>query len=230
MRVFVKQLLWTVSSGLLCSAAVFSAAVFSPAVQAETRDNVNCGIVAGQPLNNGDRGYGPYDASNPANADKMPIVLNRHFTREVEQLVKGSTSVNLMHDIDYTLRALPNYHRALVAMSKYFRLKGKAAFNGVYTPECYFKRALYMQPKDGLVYAIYATHLHLSGKLNEAEQHYQSALKLTKNKIEINYNYGLLLFDKGDYAAAKAQAEIAYQSGYPLQGLKRKLKTKGIVL
>lgn len=230
MRVFVKQLLWTVSSGLLCSAAVFSAVVFSPAVHAEVRDNVNCGIVAGQPLNNGARGYGPYDASNPANADKMTIVLNAHFTRDVEQLVKGATSTNLIHDIDYTLRALPNYHRALLAMSKYFRLNGKAAFSGFYTPECYFKRALHMQPKDGQVYAIYAIHLHLSGKLTEAELHYQTALNLAKNKIEIHYNYGLLLFDKGDYAASKAQAEIAYQSGYPLQGLKRKLKTKGIVL
>lgn len=197
--------------------------------QAEVRDNTTCGISVGRPLTN-PGGYGPFDASNAQNLNKLPIVVDFHFTRDVEQLVKGATSANLMHDIDYTLRAIPNYHRALVAMSKYARLKGKAAFNGVYTPECYFKRALYFQPKDGLVYAIYATHLHLSGKLAEAEQHYQSALKLTKNKIEINYNYGLLLFDKGDYAAAKSQADIAYKSGYQLQGLKRKLKTKGIVL
>ncbi|WP_306519009.1 hypothetical protein [Rheinheimera sp.] len=226
MRVIVHRqpllVFFVLIAGLCCLATT--------QVRAESRDNVNCGIQTGKPLDNGARGYGPYDASNPQHADKLPIVLNAHFTREVEQLVKGSRDANLMRDIDYTLRAIPNYHRALVAMSKYARLKGKAAFNGVYTPECYFKRALYFQPKDGLVYAIYATHLHLSGKLAEAEQHYQSALKLTKNKIEINYNYGLLLFDKGDYAAAKSQADIAYKSGYQLQGLKRKLKTKGIVL
>lgn len=208
---------------IMCASCV----IYADFLSAAQRDNVSCGITPGQPLNN-NGAYGPYDAINPQHFDKLPIVINAHFTRDVEQLVKGVTSNNIMHDIDYTLRAIPNYHRALAAMSKYYRLKGNSEFSNFYTPECYFKRALYFQPKDGLVHAIYATNLHFSKKYNEAEKHYQIALKLTNNKIEINYNYGLLLVDKGEYDAAKAQAIIAYQAGYPLLGLRKKLKKKGI--
>lgn len=60
--------------------------------------------------------YGPYDYRT--DRDKLPIVLNNHFTAEVEALVRGKTSATPGGDIDFTLRAIPNNHRVLLAMMR----------------------------------------------------------------------------------------------------------------
>jgi hypothetical protein len=58
--------------------------------------------------------YGPYDYRT--DKAKLPIVLGAHFTPEVEALIRGATSTRPGHDIDYTLRAIPNNPRALYSM------------------------------------------------------------------------------------------------------------------
>ncbi len=195
---------------------------------AEQRDNINCGIIQGAPLTNG---YGPYDATIPENQSKLPIVLTAHFTKSVEQLIKGNTAVDTLPDIDYTLRAIPNYHAALNAVMNYeLRGLGKPGEDlRYYTVECYFKRALYLQPKDYKATLLYAIYLHRKKQFKEARSYYEASIKIQPKFADSHYNYGLLLFTLGEYESSLKHAKIAYASGMSVPGLKRKLANKGYV-
>ena len=67
-----------------------------------------CGPLRGQGQ------YGPYDYHT--HKDKLQVVERYHFTAVVEALTRGSQNTLAGGDIDYTLRAFPNRHRALLAM------------------------------------------------------------------------------------------------------------------
>ena len=65
------------------------------------------------------QGYGPYDyTQRAALAHNLSIVENFHFTPNVENLRKGENG-SVPGDIDYTLSAWPNHHRALNAISRF---------------------------------------------------------------------------------------------------------------
>jgi tetratricopeptide (TPR) repeat protein len=189
--------------------------------EAAERNNSTCGIEPGKPLTNS---YGPFDFTNPSHAPRLPIVLGAHFTSQVERLERGNTG-SILSDIDYTLRAIPNYHRALNAVSLY-ELRQKEQLQGVkrfYTAECYFKRALYFQPNDAATRMLFAIHLHKLQRFNEAEALYAQALSLSPNNSEINYNIALLYVDTNRISLAKKHAKVAYDGGYPLLGLKNRI-------
>lgn len=189
------------------------------------RDNVTCGITQGMPLTNA---YGPYDATLPGNQSLLPIVVTAHFTKSVEQLLKGTTTVDPLPDIDYTLRAIPNYHPALKSVMNYEFSGGKLRNDPrFYTVDCYFKRALYLAPKDYKATVLYAIYLHRKKKMQDARTYYERALKLQPDFIDAHYNFGLLLFALGELDSAFKHASIAYDGGYQLPGLKRKLVAKG---
>jgi tetratricopeptide (TPR) repeat protein len=153
-----------------------------------------------------------------------PNVGGLHFKPQVERLESGATST-IMGDLDYILRAIPNHHRALWAVSRYERRFG---MKGEYPPaECYFKRAIEFRPNDPAVHLIFGMHLHLSGKLDEALKEYKISEQIFPNSPELYYNMGLLYFDRKEYALAKQHAQKAYQMGYPLPGLRNKLKSIG---
>lgn len=195
-----------------------------PAI-ANRYNNNTCDIIPGQPLTNA---YGPFSATNPAHADKLPIVLGAHFPPEVERLIRGSRG-SIMGDLNYTLRAIPNYHRALAAMAKYQRLRQLklAPQDEYYTADCYFHRAVYFQPDDVTARMLFAIHLHLTGRLDDAQKQYMLALAYGPDYSELHYNYGLLLVEMGRYDDALNHANKAYAKGFPLPGLKNKLAGKG---
>jgi len=186
---------------------------------AQSKDNKSCGIVPGKPLANA---YGPWDFTNPKHANKIPRVLGAHFTTDVERLIKGKSG-SILGDIDYTLRAIPNYHRALNAISRYYRTERPVSY---YTVDCYFKRALYFQPNDPTTHMLYAMHFHYLTKYENALKYYQNAMSLAPNNPEIHYNMGLFYVDTGDYDKAIKYANTAYKIGYPLKGLSNRLKEK----
>lgn len=61
------------------------------------------------------QGYGPFDYTSPTDRKHLGIVEHYHFTSDVEHLRKGASG-SIALDLDYTLRAFPNHHRALNAM------------------------------------------------------------------------------------------------------------------
>ncbi|NMP33056.1 tetratricopeptide repeat protein [Thalassotalea sp. M1531] len=175
------------------------------------------------------RAYGPFDYTNSIHyKEKLPIVEVAHFNKNVERLVSGMTG-SLAGDIGYTLHAFPNHHKALLAMSKLQkRYSSEHDFTAIYpkryTATCYFKRAIYFQPRDAVSRMLFAIHLHQSKKLKLAEQQYKGAIKIAPNNPEFHYNIGLLYADLGDLEKAKEHAEIAYSHNYPLPGLANKIK------
>ncbi|WP_162144283.1 tetratricopeptide repeat protein [Methylocaldum szegediense] len=174
------------------------------------------------------QGYGPFDYTSPTDRKHLGIVEHYHFTSDVEHLRKGASG-SIALDLDYTLRAFPNHHRALNAMMT-FQLQ-KHIYNQRHSdippPECYFQRAINFAPNDVNVYILYGIYLHKRGLKEHALAQYQKALKIKPQDPELNYNIGLLLVELKRPDEALSHAKIAYQNGYPLPGLKTKLKHLG---
>lgn len=173
--------------------------------------------------------YGPFDYTDPGlRRSKLPIVERHHFSEDVFYLNKGLTGTNPLSDIDYTLRAFPNHHRALDAMARLHRSRGAEKLPGAnYSLACYFDRARRMAPHDGFVRMIEGIHYFKLGDLSDAETSFLEALKLAPTSAEIPYNLGLLFVKKGDLDSAKRYAELAYDRGFPLQGLRETLIQHG---
>lgn len=176
--------------------------------------------------------YGPYDYTNYSHyLEFLPVVEVYHFTPEVEQLIAGESGT-IYDDLAYTLRAFPNHHRALLAITKYedsvkdANAKEKVGRN--YSIDCFFRRGIVFAPSDGVVRLIYATYLHQNRKLTQAKAQYETALKINPNSSEVHYNMGLLYYDTDELGLAVRHGRKAYELGYPLQGLKNKLISKGV--
>ncbi|TQE90816.1 MAG: hypothetical protein FKY71_20345, partial [Spiribacter salinus] len=109
-------------------------------------------------------GYGPYDYTNAEHREeRLPIVTRAHFTPQVERLERGQSG-HLGGDIDYTLRAFPNHHRALDAMSRLaVREDTHKPSNMRYTVRCWFHRAKEFAPDDGMVWMLEGMHHHRLG-------------------------------------------------------------------
>jgi hypothetical protein len=171
--------------------------------------------------------YGPFDYVDPVDrADKLPVVEAYHFTPDVEQLRRGKSSSSIANDIDYTLRAFPNHHRALNSLATYV-LRGGRMGGAHYSVDCYFDRAIRWRPEDPVVRMIYANFLQKRKDADGARAQFETALKLAPTSPEVNYNAGLFFFQQGNYSAARECAHVAYAGGYPLPGLKNKLIQAG---
>jgi len=173
----------------------------------------------------GNSGYGPYDYTNKNHrGHNLRIVEQNHFNKDVERLKTGMTGA-VGGDIDYTLRAFPNHHRALYAMARH-QLKTPTFSNNPRYPaaECYFQRAIKFTPNDFRSMLLYANYLVKRTRPNKAVEIYKRALSIKKAPPEINYSLGLLYFDLKKYNEAVEQAEIAYSNGVKNSKLARKLK------
>ncbi len=183
--------------------------------------------------------YGPYDYTDAEDRSHLHVVEMYHFTPQVESLISGRSGY-LWQDLDYTLRAFPNHHRALYAFIRYeLRERQKSQQEkkpylpptsvGEFpvTAACFFDRAIRWQPRDPNVYMLYGLYFQLNGMPLKALEQYRISEKLQPNSADLHYNLGLLYFDARDYPQAKAHAKRAYQLGYPLPGLRKKLAGVG---
>ncbi len=179
----------------------------------------NCG-----PLRS-DGQYGPYDARR--DPDKLPLVLSTHFTPQVEMLIKGSAGY-LGGDIDYTLRAIPNYHRALISMMRLGeREKQDKPSNMRYTVDCWFQRAITFAPDDAIVRMIYSTYLNSKGRVPDANAQLEIATVHAKDNPFTHYNIGLHYFDLKNYDKALAEAHKAIELGFLQIELREQLRGVG---
>ena len=202
------------------------AALFVMQAPAHAQGATNCGDLRNQ--------YGPYDYTNPSHrAEKLPRVEQYHFDVGVQSL-KGLSNVvgseaRLGGDIGYTLQAFPNHHLALYTMIRYYVEKvPEGAQRMLYDPPCWFERARRFAPHDATVVMLEGVYYQKVGKLSQAKQAYEQALEMNPGSAEINYNAGLLYVALKDYERAAACASRAYELGYPLPGLRRKLVRLGV--
>lgn len=169
-------------------------------------------------------GYGPWNYNDMwARKHKIPLVTQYHFTPAVEKLEHGNTGT-LGHDLDYTLRRIPNHHRALYSMlSLAIRDKTKTPRDSSYTMQCWFQRAETFAPKDGIVWMLQGMYQNKLGDRRQAIALMRKGAEIEPNNANIHYNLGLLYADAKEYGKAREQAHLAYQKGFPLPGLKQKL-------
>lgn len=201
-------------------------ALFLAQTDAHAQRAANCGDLRNQ--------YGPYDYTNPSHrSEKLPRVEQYHFDVGVQSL-KGLSNVvggeaRLGGDISYTLRAFPNHHLALYTMIRYYVEKvPKGAQRMLYDPPCWFDRARRFAPHDATVVMLEGVYYQKIGRLSQAKQAYETALDMDPGSAEINYNAGLLYIALKDYERASTCASRAYELGYPLPGLRRKLVKLGV--
>lgn len=188
--------------------------------------------LAGVDCYGGKGGYGPFDYITERR--EIKIVEDYHFTPKTEHL--NDTASRLDGDLNYTLRAIPNHHRALWARSRfYLQKRGRSnhltlmaeeqSQQGNPPPECYFQRAKAFNPNDAMVPTIFGIYLHKLGKLQAALTEYQQAEEKLPNHAELIYNMGLLYFDMEDVGKAHEYADRARELGYPLDGLHKKISS-----
>lgn len=171
--------------------------------------------------------YGPFDYTNPIHRKtKLPIVEEYHFTPAI-RLLMGKTAVtgSDVSNIAYTLRAFPNHHIALMSM-----MNAELILKQKISPPmmCYFNRAIAFKPTDYKVHMIKGIYLRRVHRYKLAEQAFQQAERLKPDSAELLYNIGLLYADMKRYKKAAEYARKAYAKGYPLQGLRKRLKKHGI--
>ena len=94
-------------------------------------------------------------------------------------------------------------------------------------PLCYFQRAIWFAPDDANILVLEGIYHQRKRQDTAAEESWKRALLIDSTSVEAHYNLGLLYFRQGDYPSSLAHARIAYELGYPLPGLKKKLIKKG---
>ena len=135
---------------------------------------------------------------------------------------------SVLSDIHYTLKAWPNHHRALNSVIQYQLIQAKGKKNLRFPPaECYLERAVKFSPKDATTHMLYANLLQRTGHKKRALEFYEKALTLKPKGVQIKYNFALLLVDLKKFERAKGYAIELYEKGFPLPGLKDKLKKTG---
>lgn len=201
--------------------AVWALAGLLVAAQGAWGDAASCGELV--------NAYGPFDYTNPEHRQqKLQIVEINHFTPEVQTLQRGKSDSYPGADIDYTLRAFPNHHGALQSL---LRLAAKEKLPRLqkmnFSVECYFDRAVRMNENDATSKMLYAQFLDQHNRQDEALAMLQAADTARPEDANIYYNLGLLYLKMKDYAKAKQYADKAYAQGFPLPGLRDKLKAAG---
>lgn len=184
--------------------------------------------------------FGPWDYFDPANHQsnaqqsegRIAIVEGRHLTSSMLQLKHGSTGAKISPDLNYTLAAIPNNPRAL-NLASLIAIKhtgnNPKFINEVlrYDIDCYFKRALKLNPSRPEVFHIWGLDKYRKKKYAEAIEKFKSAIDLGSTNPELHYNMGLAYFKLKQYPQAVEQAQVAAKGNYPLDGLQNMLREVG---
>lgn len=170
--------------------------------------------------------YGPYDYRTIP-AESRYLVEMAHFPPKVEALRAGNTGL-LGGDIDYTLRAIPNHHRALMAMVRLGeRMRSTQPPGAKFPVECYFDRAERFARDDPMVHVLYGIYLAKSGRSKEAETQLALAEQLGGSDPQVVYNLGIGHLELKHYDRSIAFAKKAESLGIKFDGLKRRLQRAG---
>ena len=171
--------------------------------------------------------YGPFDYRVHKGKPAINIVDKYHFTPLVENLIKPMFQ-HFSADFDYTLRAVPNHHRALISMLRWTeKQKNPQPPGAQYSVDCYFDRALRFAPDDVIVRMVFAEHLiHTDRKPLALEQLDYVASKADDNAFT-HFNVGMLYVQLPDYAKALHAAHSAQALGLKKPELRSKLSAAG---
>jgi tetratricopeptide (TPR) repeat protein len=209
--------------------AALACAVFSGVAVAEEADlPADCGKLraGGQ--------HGPFDYRKMTQADK-DLVEDHHFHVEYKAYLRGEDRTRtdagitpVASGFNYTLRAFPNHPMALSAMDRLAIRQGRDKPIGAgWTVRCYFERAIAFTPDDALVRALYAVFLSRRGEGEAAHVQAQRAVAEAPSDSNVWIQVASAYLNVGQYAKSREHAKRAYDLGYPLFGIRDKLRELG---
>lgn len=182
--------------------------------------------------------FGPFDYRNEVGTQdykKNPnnplyLVESTHFRPEMEALIRGGQGANspVGPEFDYTLRAFPNHHRALIAMVRLAEMQKVDPPKGArYTVACWFERAIRFRSDDHIVRIIYATYLNKAARREDAIRQLEAAAKLAKDNAFSLYNIGMVYADMEMFDRALEYAHASEALGMQRTELKDRLVAAG---
>lgn len=185
--------------------------------------------------------FGPYDYrdKSAANRPRINIVEKHHYTKYHRQAaLNGQTEPlqDVLGNMTYTLRALPNhpgalYHLAVweLSLRRYSKdiIPRLESLSGYAPVSCYFERAARFAPDDPNVYNAWGRVLHRAGKPVEAATMFEKVVQLAPKSAAAHYNLGLAYFAIQQYEKSAGAARRAYELGYPRTELRQRLLHKG---
>lgn len=171
--------------------------------------------------------FGPWDYRSDR-GEPLTLVESAHFTPSVEALIRGRSTTVIGQDLDYTLRAFPNHHRALVAATRYAdRFKSNQPPGMGYSIDCWFERAIHFKPDDFTARMLYGDWLAKHKRRDEALKQLAFVQARAGDNAFVHYNLGLVYLEMGEFDAALRQAHTAQALGMPRQDLKQALQAAG---
>jgi tetratricopeptide (TPR) repeat protein len=174
--------------------------------------------------------YKPAPGDSEPHAEKLRLVHIAHFRPEMEALIRGGQGEKseVGPEFDYTLRAFPNHHRALIALIRLAEKQNALQPRGMrYSVECWFERALRFTPDDTIARMIYVSFLIKKNRVNDAKAQLDVAEQTAEDNPLTQYNIGMMHFELKNYDKALAQAHKAYAAGVMLPDLKTRLEGAG---
>lgn len=170
--------------------------------------------------------YGPFDYRSDR-GQKLDIVERHHFTSRVENLIIGESGT-VAQELNYTLRAFPNHHRALLAAVRLGkRTKSPQPPGFEYSVDCFFDRAIRFRTDDTIVRMLFANYLFDNGRSAEADAQLERVDLLAADNPHTHYNVGVIYLERKNFDKALTQAKKAYALGFPRTELRDQLKALG---
>lgn len=129
-------------------------------------------------------------------------------------------------ETNYTLQRAESSHPMY---SKMLTLVARANFELDRRQEAFdiLNKAIALHPDIPDAYAAFGVLLRRLDRREDARDVLARGVEHVEGNAELHYLLGLIQFELGDYVASHEQAKRAYRLGYPLPGLKRKLKAAG---
>lgn len=163
--------------------------------------------------------YGePFNYYEPAPSKILSNVEKYHLEQGRDKVRQGKYEY-AWSEFSFMLHYFPNHPVALQHIGELSMQMEDPA-----RAERYFERALRLYPSEDETYALYGVFLHKTKRYEEAVEAYTKAIALNDKPVEYHYNLGLTYFEMELYNQALTEAQIAYNQGYPLLGLKNMLK------
>lgn len=148
-----------------------------------------------------------------------------HLDPAMEWMDAGRFSEFELRHIDFLLQRWPNHYLALQALIRFERGGGRAS--PTKPAVCYFELAHMFAPKDANVLILQGIYFHGQNDEEMTERSWQEALAIDPDSADAHYNLGLLYFNTERFDASLHHATAAYNAGYPLPGLRNKLRRAG---
>jgi tetratricopeptide (TPR) repeat protein len=153
----------------------------------------------------------------------LSTVEGGHFQPQVEDLIQPMFD-SFGADLDYTLHAYPNHHRALLTLIRLGERERTDEPKGTrYTIDCYLRRAIRWRSDDLIARMIYAQYLIKKNRLQDARAQLGYVGTKAGDNPFTHFNLGLSYFDMKAYDEALEQAHLAAALGMENEKLKNKL-------